>query len=170
MNQKIVLIKPIELYSHQFLGEVYLIDEKSLQRHVKENNLMTNGEDIIKVSLLKDHEFLSSKTEKRLLPRRMNWVKHKIGDFSVVCPAYPDIVNEKAGSCYNRPTIRQESIPCQNPGCNKCLNKEYHGNYYYLYLRVGNKLRKRYVGKDLIFFPIFISHSSGHDVHSNLSG
>ena len=51
-----------------------------------------------------------------------------------------EIVEAESGVTY-----RLESVRCGKPGCTTCP----HGPYWYAYFREGNKLRSRYIGRDL---------------------
>ena len=42
-------------------------------------------------------------------------------------------------------TYRLESVRCGKVGCRSCP----HGPYWYAYFREGNKLRSRYIGREL---------------------
>lgn len=42
-------------------------------------------------------------------------------------------------------TYRLERVRCGKPGCKSCP----HGPYWYAYFREGDRLRSRYVGKEL---------------------
>ena len=42
-------------------------------------------------------------------------------------------------------TYRLESVRCGKPGCKTCP----HGPYWYAYFREGDKLRSRYIGREL---------------------
>ena len=42
-------------------------------------------------------------------------------------------------------TYRLESVKCGKPGCNSCP----HGPYWYAYYREGNRLKSRYIGRNL---------------------
>ena len=45
----------------------------------------------------------------------------------------------------SRVTYRRESVRCGKPNCKSCP----HGPYWYAYYREGDKLRSRYVGREL---------------------
>ena len=42
-------------------------------------------------------------------------------------------------------TYRLESVRCGKPNCGSCP----HGPYWYAYFREGNKLKSRYIGREL---------------------
>ena len=42
-------------------------------------------------------------------------------------------------------TYRLESVKCGKPNCNSCP----HGPYWYAYYREGNRLKSRYIGREL---------------------
>jgi hypothetical protein len=42
-------------------------------------------------------------------------------------------------------TYRLETVRCGKPGCKTCP----HGPYWYAYYRDGNRLRSRYIGREL---------------------
>lgn len=42
-------------------------------------------------------------------------------------------------------TYRLETVRCGKPNCKSCP----HGPYWYAYFREGNKLRSRYIGREL---------------------
>jgi hypothetical protein len=51
-------------------------------------------------------------------------------------------------------TYRLESVKCGKPGCKSCP----HGPYWYAYFREGDKLRSRYIGREL---PDSVKAASG---------
>ena len=55
--------------------------------------------------------------------------------------------DESAVAEENEPgvTYRLETVRCGKPGCRSCP----HGPYWYAYFREGNRLRSRYIGREL---------------------
>lgn len=61
--------------------------------------------------------------------------------------SHGDDVDEVAfeGDGPDRVTYRLETVRCGKEGCKSCP----HGPYWYAYYREGNRLKSRYIGRDL---------------------
>ncbi len=87
--------------------------------------------------------------EKRLLSELRKLDRHSLRRILIfvrgLLMALGDEEGAKAAQSDPEVTYRLETVKCGKPNCNSCP----HGPYWYAYYREGDRLKSRYIGREL---------------------